>query len=811
MYKITCDGEILHEPGLDNPTRLVFGARISQQANMADSLEFTIYPSNPGAAGIHKLTSTIEVYSDGALLFRGRPIQSKTGWENQVKYTCEGGLAMLNDTILRPYTFTGSVQEYLQMLLLQHNAQVPANKQFSLGTVTVTDPNNYIVRSNEEYVTTMTEIQDKLIGNLGGFLVPTYTGTGWRLDYLADSTEATAQKITLAKNLIDFLREQNAENIATALIPLGAVDEETGERITIKSVNSGLDYIVDQAAAAQYGLIFATETWDDVTLPANLLTKAQAKLTDYATLLPTIQLTAVDLSLTDQTIEPIRLLDKVTVEDDQHAASGQYIVMQRVYNLSAPENDSVTFGGNAPTISAKSAKTAAEVQDIPARVLQNASERARIILDDATNGAIQILYNQDGVAYELRINNSQDPATATRWWRYNSNGWGYTADGGQTYTVAATMDGALVANMITSGILKSDDGTTFYLDLDNGVLKGNFSELKISGAAAASQSYADGKANTAQSNAISTAASDATTKANAAQSAAISAAATDATNKANTAESNAISTAASNTANAISTYDTNLGQQAVFDKLTNNQANQGIYLDQGNLYINASMIQAGTFSGAQIDIGNGNFTVDSQGNATASRLSLSGASKIDLYSSSGNDQLHIDDDGFWAYDSANDHKINVSQDGITFGTGTLNYFTLYDTAYGGDLNVYSNDGGFIRLRANASATPFIDVTRITSNRGYRVIFLGGNVDGGGMLTLGDSYGIEQASITDGVLYLSKNGSERARLGRTTGGNGNLSLKDTNGQTRVSINDGGIYFYSASGTLTRWISNTGGNL
>lgn len=458
MYTVYADGAAIHNPATDDPTRLIYCATVTQQANMADAFEFTIYPSNPEAANIHKLSSTIEVYQDGDLLFRGRPIQSKEGWNKQQTITCEGGLAFLNDTILRPYDYTGSVRGYLEALIAQHNAEVPAAKEFTVRTVTVTDPNNTIVRSNTDYTGTMKEIQEKLVSNLGGYLIPEYSNGTWYLDYLASPNGTTSQKITLAKNLLDFLREQNAENIATALIPLGAVDESTGKRITIKSVNNNKDYIIDQTAVAQYGYIFATETWDDVTVPENLLRKAQARLTDYTRLIPTIQLTAVDLSIADQNIEPIRLLDTVTVEDDQHTASGQYLVQQRTYNLSDPAADKVTFGGAAPTMSGATQKTAATLEELPARTLSTASDRARAILDSATDGAIQILYNADGVAYELRINNSQDPSTATKWWRYNANGWGYTDDGGQTYTVAATMDGTLYATLIKAGVLSSPNG-----------------------------------------------------------------------------------------------------------------------------------------------------------------------------------------------------------------------------------------------------------------------------------------------------------------------------------------------------------------
>lgn len=41
--------------------------------------------------------------------------------------------------------------------------------------------------------------------------------------------------------------------------------------------------------------------------------------------------------------------------------------------------------------------------------------------------------------------------------------------------------GILLANLVKTGVLASNDGKTFYLDLDNGVLKGEFEELSVSG------------------------------------------------------------------------------------------------------------------------------------------------------------------------------------------------------------------------------------------------------------------------------------------------------------------------------------------
>ena len=56
-------------------------------------------------------------------------------------------------------------------------------------------------------------------------------------------------------------------------------------------------------------------------------------------------------------------------------------------------------------------------------------------------------------------------------------------------------------------------------------------------------------------------------------------------------------------ASAISNYDTSLNQQAVFNKLTNNSQNEGVYLSNGHLYVNGSMIRAGEIDAGLIKAG----------------------------------------------------------------------------------------------------------------------------------------------------------------------------------------------------------------
>lgn len=67
--------------------------------------------------------------------------------------------------------------------------------------------------------------------------------------------------------------------------------------------------------------------------------------------------------------------------------------------------------------------------------------------------------------------------------------------------------------------------------------------------------------------------------------------------------------------NAIDNYDTSLGQDAVFNKLTKGGAEQGIYIEDGKVYINAKYILAGLLAGERIN-GRGLKVIDDGKNVT---------------------------------------------------------------------------------------------------------------------------------------------------------------------------------------------------
>ena len=348
MYQVYCDGQLLHDPRLQDYQLL--SPSLSLELNKTGTFTFTMYPDHPGYGVISKLKSIITVEKDGAVLFRGRPLSSKEGFYKQLDYTCEGELAFLLDSRVRPFEMAGGVTELFTYLINQHNEQVEETKRFKVGKVTVTDPNDYINRSNVTYETTWDILNTRLLNTLGGYLWVRHEADGVYLDYLADFPYMSTQRITFGENLLDYARTRDGGEIGTALIPLGARltdadGKQTEERLTIREVNDGKDYVHDEAAVAQYGWIFDTQTWDDVTQAGNLKQKGLDALQEKIKTVDTIEMTAADLSQMDKSFDDFRIGQYVFVDSPPHGLNGEkFLVTKMTLNLSDPSQNKLTFG-----------------------------------------------------------------------------------------------------------------------------------------------------------------------------------------------------------------------------------------------------------------------------------------------------------------------------------------------------------------------------------------------------------------------------------------------------------------------------------
>ena len=376
MYTITCDGNLLYDPRVDELK--VANAKLQLEVNRSGSFDFTIYPAHPLYGTIQKLKSVIEVYQDGLLLFRGRVLNDRTGLFLNKEIECEGDLAFFNDTIMRPFEYTGNLVGFIQLIIDSHNAQAGADKQFTRGNVTVTDPNDFITRSSIDYQTSWEVIENRLIKNLGGYIMVRRSGGVNYIDYLADSTTQSLQELKLEENILDIIKDTRSDTIITALIPLGAklTDEngnETDQRLTISSVNGGLDYVHDAAAVTQYGWIFGTKTWDAVTDANNLLTRANQELAVRINLGVSVEIKAIDLSMIDTNIDEIRVFEYVQVTSEPHGINAMALITKLSINILDPKQNTFTLGFSYDTFTEKQVLSDKAIRQIQSDYVTNQS------------------------------------------------------------------------------------------------------------------------------------------------------------------------------------------------------------------------------------------------------------------------------------------------------------------------------------------------------------------------------------------------------------------------------------------------------
>lgn len=342
MFTITADGLTLWSP-IDNKLKVV-SPTVNLEVNKIGSLSFKIYPDHKYYNRLVKMRTVITVRQDNRTIFKGRVFSDNVDFHKAKKVEVEGALGYFNDSVVRSYEFKGSVEDYFAMLINQHNDQVEEFQRFKVGVVTVTDGNNYITRSASSCPKTWDEINDKLIKLLGGYISIRYEDDGNYVDYLADYTDTSTQPIAFAVNLLDLDLDCKADSLATCIIPRGATNEETGETVDITSVNDGVDYIYNADAVAKYGRIFEVVTWEDVTLPENLLRKANLYLADKIKLLNKLTIKAIDLHLTDETIEAFKLGDYVQVFSEPHEIDERVLLTAYSMDLTNPSGCTITLG-----------------------------------------------------------------------------------------------------------------------------------------------------------------------------------------------------------------------------------------------------------------------------------------------------------------------------------------------------------------------------------------------------------------------------------------------------------------------------------
>lgn len=404
MYTIYADGEALYSPHLVNDGYGVLSPKLTVELNKSGSLSFILPPSNVRYDSIQKLKTIITVMQDNEEIFRGRVLHDEKDFYNRKNVYCEGELSFLLDSIQRPYTFQGDIPALFRKFINNHNEQVEEEKQFTVGNITVTDPNDYINRENSGYSNTLDEIKAKLIDTHGGYIRPRLQNGIRYIDLVEEYGKISSQVIEFGVNMLDITEYITAEDVFTVLIPLGAEQKDaegnTTGRLTIESVNGGKDYIEDATAIALFGRIWKVQQWDDVTIASNLLTKGNETLKAGIEMAVSLTMKAVDMHLLDVDTERIKLGDYIRVVSPPHKLDKNFLCSKIVIDMVKPDNTEYTFGYSFTSLTEKqineSKKNSSKVA-----VIQSAAQSASAAANRASESATKAEVIAGNIASEI--------------------------------------------------------------------------------------------------------------------------------------------------------------------------------------------------------------------------------------------------------------------------------------------------------------------------------------------------------------------------------------------------------------------------
>lgn len=407
VYQITCDGVVIHDSRLDN-------LRVSEPSadftvGGTGKLEFALYPGSEHYDAIQKLKSEVTLWIDGEWAFGGRVLNDAADVLNIKRVEVEGDLGYFNDSVVRPYAHNGSVSDYLSKLVTDHNAQMPPERRFTLGEVTVSG--EAVDRVSTSYPSTWEEFTEKLSGNLGGYFRTRRGAGGVRyLDYLNDYGNVNDQVIRFGENLIEMEKYIRGDEVVTALLPLGAQAGGGGERLTIADANGGKDYIYDEATVNLFGWVYKAVIFDTEGTAEALLERGRKYLADMRLLQVTLEVNALDLSLIDVDLERIKVGDLVRVVSAPHDVDDMMEVTELHLDLENPAESSMKLGGTRRTLTDQTttAATLAPILDAYAKTeivnqkLDGVVTSAEQVIADAINASTESILGRVSADYETK-------------------------------------------------------------------------------------------------------------------------------------------------------------------------------------------------------------------------------------------------------------------------------------------------------------------------------------------------------------------------------------------------------------------------
>lgn len=307
-----------------------------------------------------------------------------------------------------------------------------------------------------------------VMGGVAGSILDVYGGEyefdKWVVKLHASRGTSSGVTIRYAKNLSNLVQDKDAGGIYNAVVPYWR--SEVDGTVVLVTLPEKMVTATGVTNPRPVVLDLSTELQDQPT-EAELRAAAQAHLADKTPWLATenIKVDFVQLWQTTEyagvaNLQRVKLCDTVDVIYTALGVTAHGIkVIKTVYDVLANKYSSIELGTPQASFGdVISADTSAQLQKTQGKMqgfFDTAIKEATDLLTGANGGHVVIKRDANGEPQEILIMDTDSELTATNILRINLNGIGFSTDGGSSYTTAWTINGAFVADFITTGTLRA--------------------------------------------------------------------------------------------------------------------------------------------------------------------------------------------------------------------------------------------------------------------------------------------------------------------------------------------------------------------
>ena len=416
MYVLTYAGNVIHDPREEGVQ--ISTGKLVEESGQSPTLSFTVQPTHPlwrafNRESVMNTEREIELteHETQKILFRGRIRKVSMSMNGSIDVTCEGAMAYLNDTTVRPYktydtdeidceiNAPAKAGELFEWFIEQHNLRVSNRcEKFKVG---INAGVNFgaLQRGTGTRPTTLKEMREKLTKLCGGYFRVRYVGEDNYLDWLtADGSSEAAQSVELGQNLLDLNTGADGKDIYTAIVPVGKTGEGEDEKdVTIDDehayVGGGYDIVgdavVDTAMAERYGVIEKLMEYDHLSQPQALADKAVADLA-AGKLSDSITVSATDLHYADATVQQIDYLQRVQVTSEPHGIDRMMLCVGRTINLVDPKATRYSFGAIEGTLTKSGTTSQERTQEATEKRLTALASTTRKTVEDTHKTTVKV-------------------------------------------------------------------------------------------------------------------------------------------------------------------------------------------------------------------------------------------------------------------------------------------------------------------------------------------------------------------------------------------------------------------------------------